>query len=201
METKRVVIIGAVALGPKVACRLKRLRPDYEVIMIDQDEHISYGGCGIPYFISGDISDVKELMSTSFHMERTPQFFEDAKDVRVKIRTRAERIDRKAKTVRIRDLTTGKREDLSYDKLVLATGSQPNRLPIPGSDLPEVMSVSNLGSAMAIKERISKGEVDKAVIIGAGGIGCEMAEALSDLWGIETSIVEIAGQVLPGILD
>ena len=201
MEAKRVVIIGAVALGPKVACRLKRLRPDYEVVMIDQDEHISYGGCGIPYFISGDISDVKELMSTSFHMERTPQFFEDAKDVRVKIRTRAERIDRKAKTVRIRDLTTGKEEDLSYDKLVLATGSQPNRLPIPGSDLPEVMSVSNLGSAVAIKERISKGEVDKAVIIGAGGIGCEMAEALSDLWGIETSIVEIAGQVLPGILD
>lgn len=201
MEAKRVVIIGAVALGPKTACRLKRLRPDFEVVMIDQDEHISYGGCGIPYFISGDISDVKELMSTSFHMERSPQFFEDAKDVRVRVKTRAESIDRRAKTVHVRDLVTGKQEDLPYDKLVLATGSQPNRLPIPGADLPEVMSVSNLSSAMAIKERIAKGEVDRAVIIGAGAIGIEMAEALSDLWGIETSIVEIAGQVLPGVLD
>jgi len=201
MDKQRVVIIGAVALGPKTACRLKRLRPDWEVIMIDQDEHISYGGCGIPYFISGDISDVRELMSTSFHMERTPQFFEDTKDVRVRIRTRALAIDRQAKKVRIRDLDSGKEENLPYDKLVLATGSQPNRLPIPGADQPEVMSVSNLGSALRIKESISKGEVDSAVIIGAGAIGCEMAEALSDLWGIETSIVEIAEQVLPGILD
>ena len=201
MDKQRVVIIGAVALGPKVACRLKRLKPDSEVIMIDQDEHISYGGCGIPYFISGDISEVRELMSTSFHMERTPQFFEDAKDVRVRTRTRAVAIDRTARTVRIRDLETGREEDLAYDKLVLAMGSRPNRLPIPGADLPQVMSVSNLRSAIDIKQRISKGEVDKAVIIGAGAIGCEMAEALSDLWGIETSMVEIAGQVLPGILD
>lgn len=201
MDKQRVVIIGAVALGPKVACRLKRLRPDWDVIMIDQDEHISYGGCGIPYFISGDISDVRELMSTSFHMERTPQFFEDAKDVGVRIRTRALSADRKTKKVRIQNIDSGKVEDLLYDKLVLATGSQPNRLPIPGADQPEVMSVSNLRSAMTIKDRISKGEVDHAVIIGAGAIGCEMAEALSDLWGIETCIVEIAGQVLPGILD
>ena len=84
MEPKRVVIIGAVALGPKVACRLKRLRPDFEVTMVDQGEYISYGGCGIPYYISGDLSDIKELMSTSFHMLRTPEFFEGAKDVRVK---------------------------------------------------------------------------------------------------------------------
>jgi NADPH-dependent 2,4-dienoyl-CoA reductase/sulfur reductase-like enzyme len=65
MQPKRVVIIGAVALGPKVACRLKRLRPDYEVTMVDQGEYISYGGCGIPYYISGDLSDIKELMSTN----------------------------------------------------------------------------------------------------------------------------------------
>lgn len=201
MKNKRVVIIGAVALGPKVACRLKRLRPDTEVTMIDQDEYISYGGCGIPYFISGDISDVKELMSTSFHMERTPQFFEDAKDVRVKTRTRVLAIDRQAKIIRTQDLISGKEEELPYDQLVLATGSLPNQLPIPGADLPEVLSVSNLHSAMLMKERLAKGEVDKAVIIGAGAIGCEMAEAFSDLWGIETTVVEIADQVLPGIVD
>jgi len=201
MDKQRVVIIGAVALGPKVACRLKRLRPDLEVIMVDQDEHISYGGCGIPYYISGDVSDVRELMSTSFHMLRDPKFFEDAKDVRVRIRTRALAIDRQAKTVLLESLETGQKEQLSYDQLVLATGSRPNRLNVPGVDLPEVMSVSNLRSAMAIKDRIARGEVDRAVIIGAGAIGCEMAEALSDLWGVETTIVEIADQVLPGVLD
>ena len=94
MEAKRVLIIGAVALGPKVACRLKRLRPDFQVTMLDQGEYISYGGCGIPYYISGDLSDIKELLTTSFHMLRTPEFFEDAKDVRVRTRTRALAIDR-----------------------------------------------------------------------------------------------------------
>jgi NADPH-dependent 2,4-dienoyl-CoA reductase/sulfur reductase-like enzyme/rhodanese-related sulfurtransferase len=201
MEKKRVVIIGAVALGPKTACRLKRLIPDADVVMIDQDEYISYGGCGMPYFISGDVSEVRELMSTSFHMLRTPQFFEDAKGVHVMTRTRALSIDRQAKTLRVQDLNTGKEEDIPYDQLVLGMGSLANRLPIPGGDLPQVMSLSNLHSAIAIKERISKGEVDKAVIIGAGAIGCEMAEALADLWGIETTVVEIADQVLPVILD
>jgi NADPH-dependent 2,4-dienoyl-CoA reductase/sulfur reductase-like enzyme/rhodanese-related sulfurtransferase len=201
MPQKRVVIIGAVALGPKVACRLKRLVPDTEVIMVDQDEHISYGGCGIPYFISGDVSEVRELMSTSFHMVRDPQFFENAKDVRVRTRTRALAIDRQARKVLLEDLQTGEREELAYDQLVLATGSRPNRLNIPGIDLPQVISVANLRSAIAIKERIAQGKVDKAVIIGAGAIGCEMAEALSDLWGVETTLVEIASQVLPGIVD
>jgi NADPH-dependent 2,4-dienoyl-CoA reductase/sulfur reductase-like enzyme/rhodanese-related sulfurtransferase len=201
MAGKRVVVIGAVALGPKVACRLKRLQPDVQVTLIDQDEHISYGGCGMPYFISGDVSDVRELMSTSFHTVRTPQFFEDAKGVHVRVRTRALEIDRHTKTVRIEDLNSGIEETLAYDRLVLATGSQPNQLPIPGAGLSAVMSLSNLRSAMTIKERITKGEVGKAVIIGAGAIGCEMAEALSDLWGIETSVVEIADQVLPIILD
>ncbi len=201
MEKKRIVIVGAVALGPKTACRVKRLMPQAEVTMIDQDEYISYGGCGIPYFISGDVSEIRELMSTSFHMLRNPQFFEDTKDVRVLVRTRVTDIDRKAKTVRTLNLDTGEEKDIPYDKLVLATGSSPNQLPIKGADLPQVLDVTNLHTALAVKERISKGEVDKAVIIGAGAIGCEMAEALSDLWGLETSMVEIADQVLPIILD
>jgi NADPH-dependent 2,4-dienoyl-CoA reductase/sulfur reductase-like enzyme/rhodanese-related sulfurtransferase len=201
MSAKRVVIIGGVALGPKAACRLKRLEPDADVVIIDQDEYISYGGCGIPYFISGDISSVRELMSTSFHMERTPQFFQDAKDVRVRTRTRALAVDRASKRVRVLDLASGGEEDLPYDYLVIATGSIPNKPPIPGIDLPGVTSVSNLHSAIAVKDRISGGKVDRAVIVGAGAIGCEMAEALGDLWGIETHLVEIEDQVLPGILD
>lgn len=201
MDQQRVVIIGAVALGPKVACRLKRLRPDFQVTMVDQDEYISYGGCGIPYYISGDLSDIKELMSTSFHMLRTPEFFEQAKDVRVMTRTRALAVDRAAKSVRVRHLDTGLEEDLPYDRLVLATGSRPRRLAVPGGDLPQVMCVANLQDALAVRERVSQGQVGKAVIIGAGPLGLEMAEALGDLWGVETTLLEIAPQVLPGVLD
>ena len=201
MESKRVIIIGAVALGPKVACRLKRLRPDFEVTMVDQGEYISYGGCGIPYYISGDLSDIKELMSTSFHMLRTPEFFEGAKDVRVKTRTRALAIDRDNQQVRVLDLSTGREEDLPYDQLVLATGSRPRPLPVPGADLPGVMNVSSLPAAMAVRDKIAKGEVGRAVIIGAGAIGVEMAEAVSDLWGLETTLVEVTPQILPGVLE
>jgi NADPH-dependent 2,4-dienoyl-CoA reductase/sulfur reductase-like enzyme/rhodanese-related sulfurtransferase len=201
MEPKRVIIIGAVALGPKVACRLKRLRPDFQVTMVDQGEYISYGGCGIPYYISGDLSDIKELMSTSFHMLRTPEFFENAKDVRVKTRTRALAIDRVNQQVRVLYPATGQEEDLPYDYLVLATGSRPRPLSVPGADLPGVMHVSSLPAAMAVRDRIAKGEVGRVVIIGAGGIGVEMAEAVSDLWGLETALVEVAPQVLPGVLE
>jgi NADPH-dependent 2,4-dienoyl-CoA reductase/sulfur reductase-like enzyme/rhodanese-related sulfurtransferase len=201
MKPERVLIIGAVALGPKVACRLKRVRPDFEVTMVDQGEYISYGGCGIPYYISGDLSDIKELMSTSFHMLRTPEFFREAKGVQVRTRTRALAIDRQSQKVKVRDLESGREEDLPYDHLVLATGSRPRPLPVPGANLPGVLSVSGLPAAMAVRERVAKGEVAKAVIIGAGAIGCEMAEALSDLWGVETTLVELAPQVLPTVLD
>jgi NADPH-dependent 2,4-dienoyl-CoA reductase/sulfur reductase-like enzyme/rhodanese-related sulfurtransferase len=201
MEPQRILIIGAVALGPKVACRVKRLRPDFAVTLLDQDEYIAYGGCGIPYYISGDLSDIKELMSTSFHLVRTPEFFAGAKGVEVKTRTRALALDRQAKKVQVRHLDTGIAEELSYDYLVLATGSRPRTLPVPGADLPGVFQVANLRDAIAIKERISQGAVGKAVIVGAGAIGLEMAEALSDLWGVETVLVELTSQVLPGVLD
>lgn len=201
MATQRVVIVGAVALGPKAACRIKRLRPDFDVVMVDQDQYISYGGCGIPYYVSGDVSDLSALMSTSFHMLRTPEFFEKAKGVRVMTRTRAEAVDRERKTVRVRHLETQTEQELPYDYLVLATGSVPNVIPVPGLDHPAVARVSNLHDAAVIKDKLSKGAVGRAVIIGAGAIGCEMAEAMADMWGVETSLVEIAPHVLPGVLD
>ena len=198
---QNILIIGAVALGPKAACRFKRLEPESMVIMLDQENLISYGGCGIPYFISGDVGDPGQLQSTSFNMLRDEKFFFDAKDIEVMINTRAVRIDRNNKKAHIENLLTREKTILPYDKLVLATGSRPKRLPIPGSDLKGVFTVSNMNEAIAIKEMIAGGKVGKAVIIGAGAIGLEMAEALSDLWGIETSVLEIMGQVLPGIIS
>ena len=198
---QNILIIGAVALGPKAACRFKRIKPDSKVIMVDQSNLISYGGCGIPYFISGDVSDPKQLQETSFHMLRDETFFRQAKDIEVVINTRAVSIDRKKKTVLVQNVLNGKEQALPYDKLVLATGSRPRDLSIPGSNLEGIFTVSDLNKAIAIKKEISEGKVGKAVIIGAGAIGLEMAEALTDLWGIETTVIEITDQLLPGVIS
>jgi NADPH-dependent 2,4-dienoyl-CoA reductase/sulfur reductase-like enzyme/rhodanese-related sulfurtransferase len=198
---EKILIIGGVAAGPKTACRVKRLLPDAEVTIIDIDSLISYGGCGIPYYVSGDVSDEKELRSTSFHAVRDEAFFNDAKGVSMLTRTRALAINRQAKTVQVENLDTGEKQDLPYDKLVLATGSSPNRLRIPGADLQGVYVVNDMHRAMAIKNDLAHGKVDKAVVIGGGAIGIEMAEALGDLWGIETTVLEYMDQLLPRIVD
>lgn len=197
----KVVIIGAVALGPKTASRLKRLAGDAQVTMVDRDALVSYGGCGIPYFVSGDVSEAAELQSTSFHMVRDEKFFRQAKGVEVLTRTEALSIDRPARKVLVRNLDSGVETELPYDKLVLATGSRPHRLPIPGADLDGVFTVSDLNEAVAIKARMAAGQVGRAVVIGGGAIGLEMVEALTDLWGVETSLVEFQDQLLPGAVS
>lgn len=199
--SERILIIGGVAAGPKTACRVKRLLPDSEVVIVDQDSLISYGGCGIPYFVSGDVSDEKELRSTSFHVVRDEAFFTEAKGVTMLTRTRALSINRQAKTVQVEQLDTGETNELPYDKLVLATGSIPNRLPIPGADLEGVYVVNDMHRAMAIKNDLAQGKVAKAVVIGGGAIGLEMAESLADLWGVETTVLEYMDQLLPRIVD
>lgn len=198
---KRIVIIGGVAAGPKAACRVKRVMPDADVTLIDQDSLISYGGCGIPYYVSGDVADEKELRSTSFHMLRDEYFFEKAKGVKTLTSTRALSINRREKFVTLENVRSGERSNISYDNLMIATGSQPVVLPIPGKDADGVFTISDLHKAIEIKERIAKGGVGKAVVIGGGAIGIEMAEALTDLWGVETAIVEYMDQLLPRIVD
>ena len=182
--SKKVVIVGGVAAGPKAACHLKRSQPDWDVTIVDQDNLISYGGCGIPYYVSGDVADEKALRSTSFHTVRDEAFFADAKGVQALTRTKALSIDRKSKKLKIENLENGEQQELDYDKLLLATGSKPFVLPIPGAELDGVFTVSDLHKAIAIKDRIAKGQVSKAVVIGGGAIGIEMAEALTDLWEI-----------------
>lgn len=195
--TKRVVIIGAVALGPKVACRLRRLDPDAEIVVLDRDNLISYGGCGIPYYVGGDVNDLEDLYSTTSHAIRNRDFFLDAKGVDIRTETEAMGIDRAAKEVRVRNLLSGEEWQLPYDKLVIATGASPVRLPIPGNDLPRVFTITNLHQAERIKDLMRQGKVGKAVVVGGGAIGVEFAEALTDLWGIETTLVELADRVLP----
>lgn len=198
---QKIVIIGGVAAGPKTACRAKRLMPEADVTIIDQDSLISYGGCGIPYYVSGDVSDEKELRNTSFHTTRDEAFFLKAKGVNVRTNTRAVSIDRDKKEVQLENVNSGEKDKVPYDKLVVSTGSRPNILSIPGADLDGVFTISDLHKAIDIKDRIAKGQVGKAVVIGGGAIGIEMAEAFADLWGLETSIVEFMPQLMPRLVD
>ena len=197
---QNIIIIGGVALGSKAACRFKRLEPESKVTIIDLDRYISYGGCGIPFYVSGDVSDINDLRKTSFHMLRDEAFFKNCKDIEVLTQTRVEKVDRDKKCVHIRR-KDGSTDTMPYDQLVLGTGSTPRRLPIPGADLPMVHTASNLNDAQAIKELVTRGQVERAVIIGAGFIGLEMAEALADMWEVDTTIIEFCDQIMPGFVS
>jgi NADPH-dependent 2,4-dienoyl-CoA reductase/sulfur reductase-like enzyme/rhodanese-related sulfurtransferase len=197
--TQHILIVGGVALGSKAACRFKRLEPQSHVTIIDQDRFVSYGGCGIPFYVSGDVSDVNDLRKTSFHMLRDEAFFRDCKDIEVLTCTRAERIDRENRQLHI-VRPDGSADILPYDQMVLGTGSRPRRLVIPGADLPMVHTSANLNDAQAIKELVTKGQVERAVIVGGGFIGLEMAEALADMWEVETTVVEYFKQIMPGFV-
>ena len=198
--TQNIIIVGGVALGSKAACRFKRLEPRSNVTIIDKDKYISYGGCGIPFYVSGDVSDVDDLRKTSFHMLRDEAFFKNCKDIKVLTQTQATRIDRENKQLHI-IRQDGTPDILEYDQLVLGTGSSPRQLMIPGADLPMVHTSANLNDAKAIKEMVTNGKVEKAVIVGGGFIGLEMAEALADMWEVETTVIEYFKQIMPGFVS
>ena len=194
---KNVLVIGGVALGPKAACRFKRLEPESKVTLIDQGAIISYGGCGIPYFVGGDVEKVEGLRATSAGVIRTPEFFHDLRDVDVQLGTRALKINRREKTVTVEDVATGQTRDIAYDKLVIATGSTPRVPPIPGHDLENVTTVTCIEAAQAVQQRCAARSISSAVIVGAGFIGLEMAVALADHSGLKTTVIELLPQVLP----
>ena len=179
---------------------MRRLDPEAEITLMDRDNLISYGGCGIPYYVGGDVNDVEDLYKTTSHVIRDDAFFLSCKGIKVITRMEAKSIDRKKKTVRVGFLDSGQEDFLSYDKLVLATGAHAIRPPFPGVDLERVFTVSDLHDAQSIKGLMTKGKVGTAVVIGAGAIGLEITEALTDLWGIETSLIEMEDQILPTLL-
>lgn len=193
---KNVVVIGGVALGTKAACRLKRISPETNVVLLDKDSKISYGGCGIPYYVSDDVVEAEALQSTMFHMVRDEEYFRKIKGFTVYTQTEATRIDRSDKKVWAVN-KEGETLCFPYDKLVIGTGSRPRNLNIPGQDLTNIHAVATLHDAIRIKSAISTGKVNNAVIVGGGFIGLEMAEAFSEMWGIDTKVVEFADQIMP----
>lgn len=198
---EKIVIIGGVALGPKAAARCKRLAPDAEVTIIDENLYVSYGGCGMPYFVSGEIQNLDALRSTNADIVRDPAFFREMKDITVLNQTLAHSIDRVKKTVEIEDLVSGKRSKLPYDKLLIATGSRPRIPQIPGATLKGVLALTRLEAAEEIRKACENGHISEAVIIGGGFIGLEAAVALADMWGVKVSVVEMMDQILPGVLS
>lgn len=199
--SEKILVVGGVALGPKAACRCKRLMPEAEVTLVDENSYISYGGCGIPYYVSGEVQNLDDLRATPYHTIRDAAFFRDMKGVAVRDQTRALRIDRDAKTLRVKDLKSGAEEDLPYDKLVLATGARPRVPDIEGKDLDNVLSLTRLEAAQSIRTACQEGKVAEAVIVGGGFIGLEAAVALADMWGVAVSVVEMTDQLLPGALS
>ncbi len=195
--SQNILIIGGVALGPKAACRCKRVDPSANVTLIDENVFISYGGCGIPFYLSGEINNIEDLRSTPYHTVRDAEFFKELKGVNVRTQTRALSIDRAAKTVLVQDVVSGAEETLPYDKLVLATGASARKLPVEGHDLQNIFAVTRLEAAHAIRTACEKGTVSQAVIVGGGFIGLECAVSLADMWGVEVSVVEMAKTLLP----
>ena len=197
---QKVVIIGGVAAGPKAAARLRRLDPEAEITIVERGRFVSYAGCGTAYYIKGDISEVSELYCTPVGTPRDAVFFRKVKDIRVLTRTLASHIDRERKVVSVVNLDTSERQELPYDKLVLATGGTPFIPPFPNADLNRVFSLRGPEDATAIRDALNTGQIKKAVIVGAGLIGVEMCEALGAR-GVDVSVVEMFPHVLPGLLD
>ncbi len=194
-DTLKVVIIGGVAAGPKVAAKVVRLRPDAEVTVVEKGRFLSYAGCGLPYYISGVVAEQAELMSTPIGVLRDPGFFQKVKNVRVLNHTEAMEIDRKGKRIRIRNLEGNEESWLDYDKLVLATGANPVVPQIPGVNLPNIFSLHGVEDAEGIKTALAEGKARDVVIIGGGLIGIEVTEALVHK-GCRVTVVEMLPQIL-----
>lgn len=197
---QKIIVIGAVALGPKAASRLRRLDSEAEITIIDEGTFISFGGCGIPYYVSGEVNALDALRATTYGRVRDPEYFAE-KGIVVRNETRALSIDRAAKTVLVEHLPSGEKSTLGYDKLVLGTGSVPRTPAIPGMDLANVTTATRLEAAERMREACAAGKISKAVVVGGGFIGLEMAVALADMWDVETTVVEFMDQILPGAVS
>ncbi len=198
---KKVLIIGAVALGPKAAARCRRLDSNIEILMIDQGNFISYGGCGMPFYLSGEVDNVHALRQTSAHVNRDPDFFNDVKNVEVRIHTKALSIQKEDKTVSVENLDTGEKYDIAYDELVLGTGSSPIIPQIPGINLQNVCAISCLEEAMSIRENCAKSKLENVVIIGGGFTGMEVAVALADMWSLKCTLIKRSPRLLPSLIS
>jgi len=191
----KIVIIGGVAAGPKVAARIERLCEDIDITIVERGEFLSYAGCGLPYYISGVVKEQKELMSTPVGTVRDSVFFQNVKNIKVLNHTEATAINKIEKTVTVKQ-PNGSEHILPYDKLIFATGAEAVCPPIPGRELENIFTLKTVNDAEHIKKILAKNKATDTVIVGGGLIGVEVAEAFVEM-GCRVTIVEL----LPGILS
>jgi NADPH-dependent 2,4-dienoyl-CoA reductase/sulfur reductase-like enzyme/rhodanese-related sulfurtransferase len=185
---KRFLVIGGVAAGPKAAAKARRCDPQMEIIVYQEEEEISYAGCGLPYYISGVVKERRELLSRT-----AGQFAQEG--IRIKKHRRIEEIDIGKHTISGRDLESDEIFTDRFDRLALATGAQPIRPKIEGIELKNVFYLRSIFDADSIVERIRSKDIRNVVIAGGGYIGLEMAESLVQL-DKKVTIIELAPQIL-----
>ena len=185
----KYVILGGVAAGTKAAAKLKRCDRNADVRVYTKGEDISYAGCGLPYYVGGSIENREELIVN------TPEKYAGLTGVEVRTGMEAVGLDAEAKTV---SFANG--ETVSYDKLVIATGASPAVPPVKGMELQGVFTIRTPQDAIGVRAYVEENSVKKAVVVGAGFIGLEMAENLQQK-GVSVTVIDFAPQILPNILD
>jgi len=202
----KVIIVGGVAGGASCAARLRRLDENVEILMVERGPYVSYANCGLPYHVGGVIPEESSLMVAN------EQLFRGHFAIDARVNCEAVSVSAKDKTVDLRDVATGEVTTESYDKLVLSPGAPSVRPPLPGIDLPGIFQVRTVPDARTIREWIERGTSflagmykysgiqfvkpqTRAVVIGGGFIGLEMAENLVHR-GFEVTLVEMLDQVL-----
>jgi NADPH-dependent 2,4-dienoyl-CoA reductase/sulfur reductase-like enzyme len=190
VPVSRIVVIGGVAAGMSAASQARRRQPGAEVVVLERGPYVSYAACGMPY----NIADAGRSMGDLVVL--TPDDVRE-RDIDLRLRHRAVGVDVGRQVVSAQDLEAGRTVEVAYDALVLATGAAPIHPPIPGLDHPGVFVLRELTDGEALKRRLAETRPERAVIVGAGYIGLEMAEAFRDR-GLEVTVVEKMEQVAPG---
>ena len=188
----RLIIIGAVAAGTSAAAKARRNDENSEIIIYEKDSFISYSGCGMPYYIGGEIERVQELTP------RDPAFFKSKYNVDIFTLHEVIAIYPNEKTMEIKNISTGEVFTDAFDKLIIATGARAVVPPIKGADSTNVFTLRNIGDMLRIKAFIDRNHPKSAAIIGTGFIGLEVCENFKGL-GIEVTMIEKLNQVTPGL--
>ncbi len=186
----KILVIGGVAGGMSCAARARRLDEKAQIVVLERSGYVSFANCGLPYHIGGEIA-VRDAL-----LLQTPEKLANTLGIDVRVHHEALAIDRKNKTVKVKDMSDGREYSEPYEKLVLAPGAVPVKPPIPGIDHPKVLMLRNIEDMDAIKAAVDAGSVKTAVVVGGGYIGVEMAENLV-LRGVKVHLVELLDQILP----
>ena len=187
----KVLIIGGVAAGTKVAAKLKRENRNHEVTILTDSKDISYAGCGLPYYVGNFIHDKEDLIVN------TPKAFSELTGAKVLTEVKVTKVIPKENKVEALDLNTNETSTYEYDKLVIASGAQPIKPPLDGVDLDGVFFIRTPDDAISLRSSLEKDNIKRVAIVGGGFIGLEVAENLA-IKGIKTTVIDMADMVPPG---